>query len=60
MRRTHLRGHTNILKRLLIHAGGFNLLRAASVAPHKSANRAYITSGPTILYLRFTIQNRLS
>ena len=25
MRRTHLRGHTNILKRLLIHACGFNL-----------------------------------
>ena len=25
MRRTHLRGHTNILKRLLIHAGGFTL-----------------------------------
>ncbi len=25
MRRTHLRGHTNILKRLLIHAAGFNL-----------------------------------
>jgi transposase len=25
MRRTHVRGHTNILKRLLIHAGGFNL-----------------------------------
>jgi hypothetical protein len=25
MRRTHLRGHTNILKRLLIHAGAFNL-----------------------------------
>src|SRR6476620_5596573 len=25
MRRTHLRGHTNILKRLLIHAGGFKL-----------------------------------
>ncbi len=25
MRRTHLRGHNNILKRLLIHAGGFNL-----------------------------------
>ena len=25
MRRTHLRGHTNILKRLLIHTGGFNL-----------------------------------
>ena len=25
MRRTHLRRHPNILKRLLIHAGGFNL-----------------------------------
>jgi transposase len=25
MRRTHLRGHDNILKRLLIHGGGFNL-----------------------------------
>ncbi|MGH9486888.1 MAG: transposase [Terriglobales bacterium] len=25
MRRTHLRGHRNILKRLLIHAGGYNL-----------------------------------
>jgi transposase len=25
MRRTHLRGHSNILKRLLIHAGGSNL-----------------------------------
>jgi transposase len=25
MRRTHLRGHQNILKRLLVHVGGFNL-----------------------------------
>ena len=25
MRRTHLRGHENILKRLLVHIGGFNL-----------------------------------
>src|SRR3984893_17579728 len=25
MRRTHLRGHQNILKRLLIHVGAFNL-----------------------------------
>jgi transposase len=25
MRRTHLRGHHNILKRLLVHSGGFNL-----------------------------------
>ena len=27
MRRTHLRGHSNILKRLLVHAGAFNLGR---------------------------------
>lgn len=27
LRRTHLRGHANILKRLLVHAGGFNLGR---------------------------------
>jgi transposase len=25
MRKTHLRGHQNILKRLLIHVGAFNL-----------------------------------
>jgi hypothetical protein len=25
MRRTHLRGHTNILKRVLMHAAAFNL-----------------------------------
>jgi len=25
MRRVHLRGHTNVLKRLLIHTGAFNL-----------------------------------
>ena len=25
MRRTHLRGHVNILKRLMVHSGGFNL-----------------------------------
>jgi hypothetical protein len=25
MRRTHLRGYTKLLKRLLVHAGGFNL-----------------------------------
>ncbi len=25
MRRTHLRGHANILKRVLVHVGGFNL-----------------------------------
>jgi transposase len=35
MRRTHLRGHANILKRLLIHAGGFNL----GLVMHQSIGR---------------------
>jgi transposase len=37
MRRVYLRGHTNILKRVLIHAGGFNLgllMRAAAWRRH--------------------------
>jgi len=31
MRRTHLRGHGNISKRLLIHVGAFNLSLIASI-----------------------------
>jgi transposase len=36
MRRTHLRGHTNVLKRLLVHAGGASISgssRATCSAP---------------------------
>ena len=41
MRRTHLRGHQNILKRLLIHAGGFNLgLLICSASAPRAASRA--------------------
>ena len=43
MRRTHLRGHPNILKRLLIHAGGFNLglvMRQISASARRAACRA--------------------
>ena len=44
MRRTHLRGHENILKRLLIHVGAFNLsliFRSllGSGTPRESRNR---------------------
>jgi hypothetical protein len=42
MRRTHLRGHTNILKRLLVHAGGFNLglvMRRRLVAARRAGCR---------------------
>ena len=44
MRRTHLRGHQNILKRLLIHVGAFNLslifrTRLGSGTPRELRNR---------------------
>ena len=43
MRRTHLRGHANILKRLLIHGSGFNLGLAMrhclGIGTHRGAYR---------------------
>ena len=49
MRRTHLRGHTNILKRLLIHAGDFNLSRL-SLSPDRRQRAARATQAacPTL------------
>src|SRR5271155_3046976 len=46
MRRTHLRGHQNILKRLLIHIGAFNLslifrTRWGSSTPRELKNRGF-------------------
>jgi transposase len=46
MRRTHLRGHQNILKRLLIHVGAFNLslifrTRWGSGTPRELRNRRF-------------------
>jgi transposase len=46
MRRTHLRGHENILKRLLIHVGAFNLslifrTRWGSGTPRELRNRRF-------------------
>jgi transposase len=46
VRRTHLRGHTNILKRLLIHAGGFTM---PSLAIAESG-----TASPSMLSNRLT------
>ena len=37
MRRVHLRGHDNILKRLLIHVGGYNLSLVLRLAIQTSA-----------------------
>jgi hypothetical protein len=38
MRRTHLRGHDNILKRLLIHSGCFNL----GLVPESEGNQTLL------------------
>jgi hypothetical protein len=64
MRRTHLRGHRNILKRLLIHAGGFNLgLVMRSVfgvgTPRGLQGRVAAVIG-TLLVLLATIRARVS
>ena len=40
MRRAHLRGHGNILKRLLVHMGAFNLGLLMRTLIGVSANRA--------------------
>ena len=50
MRRTHLRGHRNILKRLLVHASAFNLglLMRQAVRPRHAARRSRISRGPPI------------
>src|ERR1700674_5855552 len=45
MRRTHLRGHTNILKRLLIHAGGFQSRPADARDPRCGTPRGFQDRG---------------
>ena len=64
MRRTHLRGHRNILKRLLIHAGGFNLgLVMRSVfgvgTPRGLQGRVAAVIG-TLVVLLATVRTRVS
>jgi hypothetical protein len=49
MRRTHLRGHGNILKRQLIHVGGFNL----SLVMRKMLGAGTPTSGCRLNSTRF-------
>ena len=74
MRRTHLRGHTNILKRVLIHAGGFNLglvMRhligvgtprglQGSLAPILAALLALISAAPRRLTAIFASHRRIA
>jgi transposase len=65
MRRTHLRGHKNILKRLLIHVGAFNLSlifrsRLGSGTPRELRNRQSALLFVLFLLLRHcaAVENR--
>lgn len=57
MRRTHLRGHDNIIKRLLIHAGAFNLGLVMRTLMGKGTPRGLQGSAnplnSALLFLRF-------
>jgi transposase len=57
MRRTHLRGHDNIIKRLLIHAGAFNLSLVMRTLTGKGTPRGLQGSAnllnSALLFLRF-------
>jgi hypothetical protein len=55
MRRTHLRGHTNILKRLLIHTGAFNLGLILRQMVGVGKPRRPQGSGGAIFSLLFTV-----
>jgi transposase len=52
MRRVHLRGHRNILKRLLVHAAGFNLALVMRSVFGAGKPRC-LQSGPAALILAF-------
>ncbi len=63
MRRTYLRGHRNILKRQLIHVGGFNLSLVmrkllGAGTPRELRNR--LGARTSRLFLRFLRRNRQS
>jgi transposase len=58
LRRTHLRGHTNILKRLLVHVSGFNLglfmrtLFGVGTPRSLQGRRAAVLAGLAVLWTR--------
>jgi len=64
MRRTHLRGHTNILKRLLIHVSGFNLglviRQAIGVGTPRGLQDRPVVVIATLLALLGAAQRRLA
>ena len=57
MRRVHLRGRENVLKRLLIHVGGFNLSLAMRKLLGKGTPRGFqgLSAGALLIFLRFWI-----
>ena len=59
MRRTHLRGHPNILKRLLVHVAGFNLSLVMRALFGVGKPRALQGSGATALTLAAAVMNTM-
>lgn len=57
MRRTHLRGHENILKRLLVHVAGFNLCLVLRQAFGVGTPRGFQGLGAAILALYAAVLN---
>jgi transposase len=59
MRRVHLRGHDNILKRLLIHVGGYNLSLVLRLAIGKGTPRG-LQDLATVSLVAYILLTRLS
>ena len=53
--RTHLRGHNNILKRLIVHAGAFNLGMLMRANWEWELREAFRIAGPSFLPLKCSL-----
>jgi len=60
MRRTHLRGHQNILKRLLIHVGAFNLSLIFRSLLGSGTPREWRNRQSSLLFALFLLLRRYS
>ena len=60
MRRTHLRGHENILKRLLIHVGAFNLSLIFRTLLGSGTPRELKNRQSSLIFVFFAVPSLLS
>jgi hypothetical protein len=60
LRRTHLRGHQNILKRLMVHAGAFNLGLLMRHAIGRGTPRGLQGRCPLCFVLGLTLYSRFA